>query len=221
MPGSIPAPIYFSFDGRTYAGYDGDTLASALLANGVAIVGRSFKMHRPRGVFARRRGRGQCVRATGAGRVHRTERTRDIAASLPRACERSGQNAWPNVRFDAFAVIGLFRRLLPASFYYKTFKWPSWHTWEGTGPTHMPVWAAPPAQADSRAITSSTCHTEVLVVGAGRSGLMAGLRRCAIRTRVLLIDDREEPGGSLLASPVEADGPGWSQARRELARATT
>ena len=209
-------PIYFSFDGHTYGGYEGDTLASALLANGVGIVGRSFKLHRPRGVFA-----------AGKEEVNAFVQLEDGAFTEPNAratlvplypsLRAQGQNAWPNVRFDALAILGPFKRVLPASFYYKTFKWPSWHTWEGLVRRIAGLGRAP-VQADSQTYQKQTCHTDLLIVGAGRAGLMAALE--AVREsnqHILLVDEQEQPGGALLASPIDADRAWLEMARQELA----
>ena len=122
-------PIAFFFDGRPYRGYAGDTLASALLANGVNILGRSFKIHRPRGLMAAGSDEPNALVQLEEG--GRTEpNVRASLQPLYPGLRARGQNAWPSVRFDLGAALGLLQPVLPASFYYKTMIWPNWHAWE-------------------------------------------------------------------------------------------
>ncbi len=122
-------PLGFRFDGRDYQGYAGDTLASALLAGGVRVVGRSFKYHRPRGIFTAGPEEPNAILRIGDG--ERAEpNVRATQVPLHDGLEAWSQNAWPSVRFDLGAVAGLAAPLLPAGFYYKTFMWPAgW--WRG------------------------------------------------------------------------------------------
>ena len=122
-------PLRFTFNGSSYGGYAGDTLASALMANGVRIVGRSFKYHRPRGIFALGVEEPNALVQLGIGA--RTEpNTRATQIELRDGLVAASQNCWPSVGLDLGAITGLFSRLLPAGFYYKTFKWPNWHLYE-------------------------------------------------------------------------------------------
>jgi len=197
-------PIHFSFDGKRYRGYEGDTLASALLANGVAVVGRSFKIHRPRGVFAAGKEEVNAFVQLEEG-PYTEPNARATLVPLYADLKATGQNAWPSVRFDGLAMLGLFKRVLPASFYYKTFKWPSWHTWEGLVRRIAGLGKAP-SQPDPQTYQKQTVHTDILIVGAGRAGLMAALE--IVREghqRVLVLDEQEKFGGSLLASAEQAD----------------
>ena len=121
-------PLRFTFDGKSYAGFAGDTIASALLANGVRIVGRSFKLHRPRGIVgAAYEDAGVLVeRVSPRNATNQSPTTTPVEAG---AVYRS-INAWPSANFDLGAIAQAFAPLLPAGFYYKTFMRPSWHLFE-------------------------------------------------------------------------------------------
>ena len=200
----LETPIEFSFDGRRYSGYAGDTLASALLANGVAVVGRSFKFHRPRGVFA------AGAEETGAfvqleSGAQGEPNARATLAPLYAGLAATGQNAWPDVRRDLWRFLDLLRPVLPAAFYYKTFQWPSWRFWEPLVRRAAGLGRAPSA-ADGHWYVKENGHAEVVVVGAGRAGLRAALSASADGSaRVWVLDEQEAPGGRLLASPDPAD----------------
>ncbi len=117
-------PLAFTFDGRRYGGFHGDTLASALLANGVRLVGRSFKYHRPRGILsAGSEEPNALVELRGGAR--REPNTRATVAELYDGLEAASQNRWPSLALDALAVNGLVGPVLSAGFYYKTFMWPA------------------------------------------------------------------------------------------------
>ena len=121
--------LNFTWEGRTFTGHPGDTLASALLANGVDIVGRSFKYHRPRGLLG-----------VGLEEPNAIIQLEDGANSIPNmkatqvelyeGLSAGPVNTWPCAKFDALSVISLFKRFIPAAFYYKTFMWPDWHLFE-------------------------------------------------------------------------------------------
>ena len=124
-------PLAFTFNGRSYEGFAGDTLASALLANGVRLVGRSFKYHRPRGIVANGGEEPNALVQVGTG-----ARTRpNILATRQELFDglvAASQNCWPSVGFDLGAMASLFSPFLPSGFYYKTFMWPAamWMTYE-------------------------------------------------------------------------------------------
>jgi sarcosine oxidase subunit alpha len=199
--------IPFSFDGKAYQGYAGDTLASALLGAGVAVVGRSFKTHRPRGV------RGHWVEEPNAffdltrdGRREPNARATTTFLEEGVALAARSINAAPNAEHDVFAFFDLFARFMPSGFYYKTFLWPNWRAFEpairamaGLGRID-PQWksAAPAAPRNRRC--------EVLVVGAGPSGLAAARAAAEAGMGVLVVDDRPGPGGSLLFRGGAPDG---------------
>lgn len=121
-------PISFTFDGRTYQGYPGDTLASALIANGVRLVGRSFKYHRPRGIYTAGSDEPNALVTLHEG--GRSEpNTRATTVELYDGLVAASQNRWPSLRFDLMAATSLLSPLLPAGFYYKTFMWPGLKGW--------------------------------------------------------------------------------------------
>ncbi len=197
-------PLLFQFDGKDYLGYQGDTLASALLANGVAVVGRSFKFHRPRGLF----GMGhEDANALVQLEVGATTEPNVRATLLPLydGLRASSQNRWPSVRFDILALLGLFKPVLPASFYYKTFVWPSWQFWEPLVRKLAGLGRAPDGP-DSQRYLKQNCTVDVLVVGAGRAGIEAAIESSLDKSkRVLLLDAGHKPGGYLLSSASAAD----------------
>ena len=193
-------PIGFSFDGERYAGYAGDTLASALLANGVRLVGRSFKYHRPRGVVADGAEEPNALVQLGAGATGEPN-ARATQVEIHDGLAAASQNCWPNVRFDVGAVNGVLGALIPAGFYYKTFMWPGrwWMRYEyfirrAAGLGHAPTGPDPDVYDKSHA------HCDVLVVGAGPSGLAAAYAAGRTGARVLVVDERPEPGGHLLGT---------------------
>ena len=116
-------PLEFYFNGRRYTGYQGDTLASALLANGVMLIGRSFKYHRPRGIVS-----AGTEEPNALIQLERGARTISnmLATRVPLydGLDATSVNCWPSPDFDIMAINGLFHRILPAGFYYKTFMWP-------------------------------------------------------------------------------------------------
>ena len=117
-------PLLFRFDGKRYQGFAGDTLASALIANGVSLFGRSFKYHRPRGVLSAGPEEPNALVELRGG-TRREPNTRATVAELYDGLEASSQNRWPSLRFDAMGINQLFTPILSAGFYYKTFMWPA------------------------------------------------------------------------------------------------
>ena len=197
-------PLGFRFNGRDYRGVEGDTLASALLANGVRLTARSFKYHRPRGIV----GAGPEEPATLVeldGR-HASANRAVTTIRLEDGMTARSVNCWPSPRFDLGAVNQMFARLIPAGFYYKTFKWPGWRLYEpairkAAGLAGAPK--APPAEGHFEAVNA---HADALVVGAGPAGLIAALVAGRAGFRVMLADERTEAGGSLLDRRLEIDG---------------
>ena len=188
-------PLRFRFDGRDYTGFAGDTLASALLANGVRITARSFKYHRPRGIM----GKGVEEPAT------LVELAGDLASGnrpattvpLTEGLEARSVNAWPSARFDLGAVNQLIARFIPAGFYYKTFKWPNWHVYEPSIRRAAGL-ANAPSSPPKAGYEARHAHADLLIAGAGPAGLMAALVAGRAGARVILADEGMEAGGSLL-----------------------
>ena len=201
-------PVSFSFDGERYIGYAGDTLASALLANGVRLVGRSFKYHRPRGVVTDGVEEPNALVQLGIG-ANSEPNARATQVEIHDGLAAASQNCWPSVRFDAGAVNGLLGALFPAGFYYKTFMWPGrwWMRYEYFIRRAAGLGRAP-SGPDPDTYDKSYGHCDVLVIGAGPSGLAAAHAAGRTGARVLVVDERSEPGGRLLGTrQAIADAP--------------
>ncbi len=206
--------LTFTFNGRQYTGCHGDTLASALLANGVRLVGRSFKYHRPRGVM------GAGIEETNAlvQLLHPRDEPNVQATRLPLVDGLAARsiNCWPSVGFDLGAVNSLLSPLFPAGFYYKTFMWRPWKEYARVirrfaGLGNNPV-ARDPGHYERR-----YHHCDLLIVGSGPAGLAAALAAAGADIRVMLVDDGEQPGGSLLNLPCPVDGRAGDVWAREVA----
>lgn len=215
-------PIAFHFDGRPLSGFHGDTLASALLANDVRLVGRSFKYHRPRGILSAGAEEPNALVTLGEGAAALPNVS---ATTLPLADGMAtfSQNRWPTLGFDVLSINQWFAPLLGAGFYYKTFMWPA-AFWErlyeplirrAAGLGRLPL-APDPARYDR---DHGFC--DLLVIGAGPAGLAAALTAGRAGLRVILADDGAAPGGSLLGLRQRVDGIGgadWvAQTYAELA----
>ncbi|HYC14707.1 MAG TPA: 2Fe-2S iron-sulfur cluster-binding protein, partial [Stellaceae bacterium] len=199
-------PVRFVFNGRRYWGFDGDTLASALLANGVRIVGRSFKYHRPRGVFGLGAEEPNALVQLGLG-ARSEPNARATQVEIFEGLVAASQNCWPSVRFDLGAATGLFARLLPAGFYYKTFMWPPrwWIHYER--PIRAMAGMGHCADApDPDRYEHCHAHCDVAVVGGGPAGIAAALAAAASGARVCLIDEDTRLGGTLLSASERIDG---------------
>ena len=201
--------LEFSFNKKRYQGYQGDTLASALLANQVRVVGRSFKYHRPRGIVAGGAEEPNAIMQVESG-VGTTPNLRATQVELYYGLSASSVNCWPNVDFDIGAFTGAISRILPAGFYYKTFMWPQslWMWYEG----HIRRAAGlgrVPSGPDPDTYDRYNSHCDVLVAGGGASGLAAALAAARTGARVLIADEQNELGGQLLGNhePIDA-GPG-------------
>lgn len=198
--------IEFYFNGRLYTGYKGDTLASALLANGVKLVGRSFKYHRPRGIMTAGTEEPNALvqLERGANTIPNVPATR---IPLYDGLDASSVNCWPSPQFDVMAINGLFHRILPAGFYYKTFMWPAsaWKFYEhfirrAAGLGHSPK------EPDTDTYDKMNAHADVVIIGAGPAGLSAALSAGRTGARVILVDENTELGGQLLNEREEIDG---------------
>jgi methylglutamate dehydrogenase subunit C len=198
-------PIEFTFDGRRMAGFAGDTLASALLANGVTLVGRSFKYHRPRGVYCAGPEEPNALVTLRDG----SRRTPNIPATtieLVDGVVAESQNRWPSLRFDLEALNSLFAPFLAAGFYYKTFMGPTRRSWMVYEPFIRRAAGLGRASATSDPDHYEVRHgfTDVAVIGAGPAGLAAAIAAADAGAKVTLIEQDFVEGGSLLAT---ADPP--------------
>ncbi|MDQ2067791.1 2Fe-2S iron-sulfur cluster-binding protein [Xinfangfangia sp. CPCC 101601] len=205
-------PISFTWNGKKMQGFEGDSLASALIANGVGIVGRSFKYHRPRGFMA-----------LGAEDPNAMVSVRDAHGYTPSI--RAGQmplaegmevrsvTGWPSASFDIGALAGLGKPFFGAGFYYKTMMWPNW-SWFEPIVRRATGFGRPDGSKESRAAQHQYQAVDVLVVGAGPAGLAAAQGLIGSGLSVLVAEQEQRPGGSLLWEEAEIDGkPGiaWAQ----------
>ncbi len=196
-------PIGFRFNGSAYQGYAGDTLASALLANGVHLVGRSFKYHRPRGIVSA--GAEEPNAIVQVGIDPRTDpNIRATQLELVEGLTARSQNCWPSVEFDIGAVNNTLSRMFPAGFYYKTFMWPAalWMKYEYVI-RHAAGLGTAPSQPDPDRYDKTNAHCDVLVVGAGPAGLAAALAAAKTGARVILAEQDPQMGGQLFSHPGE------------------
>jgi sarcosine oxidase subunit alpha len=195
--------LRFTFDGRSFEGAQGDTLASALLANGVHLVGRSFKYHRPRGILTAGSEEPSALVTVRRDAARTTPNLRATQVELYDGLCAESQNRWPSLAFDLGRVNDLLSPLFPAGFYYKTFMWPR----AGWAALYEPLIRATtglgraPSQPDPDRYESRYAHCDVLVVGAGPAGLAAALSAAEGGARVVLCDEQAEFGGSLLSDP--------------------
>jgi sarcosine oxidase subunit alpha len=199
-------PLRFCFDGRAYRGFQGDTLASALLANDVRIVGRSFKYHRPRGLLAAGAEEPNALVRVGAG-AHLDPVLRATEVELYDGLEARAVNCWPNARLDAGALLRPLERFLPAGFYYKSLMWPAWRWYEGFIRRAAGLGRIS-GEPDPARYESQYAHCDVLVVGAGPAGLAAALAAARQGQRVLLCEQESRLGGRLLWDRCQVDGRG-------------
>ena len=197
-------PLSFTFDGKKYTGFEGDALASALLANGVRVVGRSFKYHRPRGILAAGAEESNALVTVGQGGLEEPNVRATLQPLYDGLAARS-QNCWPNVRFDIGRSLDYLHFLWPAGFYNKTFIWPHWHWYEriirrisGLGKL--------PTGDDPDHYVHHNVHCDVLIVGAGPAGLGAALTASEHGLRVVVTEQDSQLGGSLLWSEESIDG---------------
>nr|HMQ58192.1 2Fe-2S iron-sulfur cluster-binding protein [Rhizobiaceae bacterium] len=199
--------LAFTFNGEAMQGHFGDTLASALLANGRRLVARSFKYHRPRGIFTAGSEEPNALVQLRAG-AHQEPNTRATMVELFDGLSATSQNHRGSLEFDWMAVNDLFSPFLSAGFYYKTFMWPK-AFWEkvyeplirsaaGLGRLSM--------REDPDIYNKGFLHCDLLVIGAGPAGLAAALTAARSGARVILADEDFLPGGRLNAETLELDG---------------
>lgn len=202
-------PLSFQFDGRRYTGYEGDTLASALLAAGVRLVGRSFKYHRPRGVLtAGSEEPNALVELRGGAR--REANTRATVAELFDGLDARSQNRWPSLAFDVGAINSLFSPIFIAGFYYKTFMWPAawWEKLYEPAIRRAAGLGRASREPDPDSYEKAYAYCDVLIIGAGAAGLAAALAAARSGARVILCDEDFLLGGRLNGERHEIDGLG-------------
>ena len=210
--------INFSFDGKAYTAQEGDTLAAALLRNGIGLVGRSFKYHRPRGIMTAGVEEPNALVTVGeGGRAEPNTRATDVF--VYEGLVAKSQNRWPNLSFDVGAVLGLAAPALSAGFYYKTFfgsakKWMFYEYFirKAAGLGNAPT------QADPDRFSHRAAFCDVLIVGAGPAGLQAALEAAEAGKRVILVEQDSILGPSLIRDPQELDAA-WIEATAARIRA--
>ncbi len=199
-------PLSFTFDGKSYLGCEGDTLASALLANNVRLMGRSFKYHRPRGPLTAGSEEPNALVELRTG-ARQEPNTRATTAELYDGLTANSQNRWPSLKFDAMAINDRFSNFLTAGFYYKTFMWPAVF-WEkvyepiirkaaGLGSLSM--------QDDPDTYDKGFLHCDMLIIGAGPAGLAAALTAGRAGANIILADEDFAIGGRLNAETYTLD----------------
>jgi len=206
--------ISFKFNGKNYYGYQGDTLASALIAHGVHLVGRSFKYHRPRGFF-------------GAGvdepyaivQLYRNGETdpncRATEQELFEGLEAKSVNCWPSVNFDIGAINNFLNKFFPAGFYYKTFMWPKsfWYKIYEPFIRKAAGFGVASTKHDNERYEHKYEYCDLLITGSGPSGLASAYAAAKNGARVILAEDKPRFGGSLLTSEVNIgnqSGKDWA-----------
>ena len=191
--------VSFKFDGKTYYGFKGDTLASALIANGIHLVARSFKYHRPRGIMTAGSEEPNAIVQINGNTAYTEPNVRATEIEIYDGLEASSQNCWPNVNFDIGGINNILSPLLPAGFYYKTFMWPAsfWEKYEyfirksaGLGKS--------PTKPDPDLYEHKYIHCDVLIIGGGISGIMAAKTAAENNYKTLLLDEKPHLGGTTI-----------------------
>ncbi|PTR10880.1 MULTISPECIES: 2Fe-2S iron-sulfur cluster-binding protein [unclassified Novosphingobium] len=200
------APLDFTFDGRAHRGFAGDSLASALVASGQMLFGRSFKYHRPRGILGMGTEEPNALvtvdrGGAGPGWGRRTPNLRAPSVPLYQGLTAQSQNRYPSLKFDLGAVNDRLGAFFPAGFYNKTFMWPrsAWEKLYEPAIRRMAGLGASPTERDPDHYDATYAHCEVLVVGGGLAGIDAALAAAADGGRVILIDEQDELGGGALS----------------------
>ena len=201
--------IAFTFDGKSYSGLKGDTLASALLANGVHLMGRSFKYHRPRGPVGAGFEEPNALVTVTRGVGQMTPNLRATTVEIYEGMIAKSQNNWPNLSFDTGAFNNVFSALFPAGFYNKTFMWPKsfWDKVYEPFIRNMAGLGPAPTEHDPDVYGSVYGSCDVLIVGSGPAGLAAAIAAAKKDQRVILVDETPVLGGSLIGvGNVSIDG---------------
>jgi len=205
--------LRFRFDGGEFSGHPGDTLASALLANGIRLVGRSFKYHRPRGIVTAGSEEPNALVEIGEG-ARRDPNTRATVAELHDGLVARSQNRFPSRNFDLLAFNDLLAPFLGAGFYYKTFMWPAafWERLYEPLIRRAAGLGSLSGEPDPDIYEKATAHCDILVIGAGPAGLQAARVAAHSGARVILADEDFALGGRLGAERMEVgslSGQAW------------
>ena len=200
-------PVGFRFDGKDYTGFQGDTLASALLASGVRVFGRSFKYHRPRGVMTAGSEEPSALVTVGRGAAQ-VPNVRATVQEIHAGLDARGQNAWPSVNVDLMAVNDLFAPFFSAGFYYKTFMWPRkfWESLYEPAIRRAAGLGALSRKHNEDHYEKAYAFCDLLVIGSGPAGLMAALAAGRAGADVILAEEDHVMGGRLLAEVQEVAG---------------
>ncbi|MCJ8055532.1 sarcosine oxidase subunit alpha [Shinella curvata] len=208
----------FTFDGKTIDALEGDTVASALLANGVHLVGRSFKYHRPRGILSAGPEEPNALIDVSRDAARRQPNVRAPVQEVFDGMKVESQNRWPSLAFDIGGINNLMSPFFAAGFYYKTFMWPK-AAWEKVYEPFIRKAAGlgvSPTEEDPDHYASRYAYCDVLVAGAGVAGLSAALAAAEAGARVILVDEQPEVGGALhydLSVKIDGqNGYDWAQA---------
>jgi heterotetrameric sarcosine oxidase alpha subunit len=208
--------LRFSFDGAIMNGFAGDTLASALIANGTSLVGRSFKYHRPRGIVSAGPEEPNALVELRRG-ARREPNSKATTIELYDGLAAQSQNRWPSLRFDLRAIHQLAAPLLVAGFYYKTFMWPAalWEKLYEPAIRRSAGLGRLSGEPDPDLYEKACAFCDLLVVGGGPAGLSAALAAGRAGARVILVDEDFMLGGRLLSETLQVDGmPGAAWARQ-------
>ncbi|MGI9365948.1 MAG: sarcosine oxidase subunit alpha [Rhizobiaceae bacterium] len=206
--------VRFTFDSTTYEGLEGDTLASALLANGVHLMGRSFKYHRARGVIAAGAEEPNALMQISRDASRTTPNVRASVQEIFDGMKAESQNRFPTLHFDVGAVNNALSPLFSAGFYYKTFKWPAaaWDTVFEPFIRRAAGLGKSPTEADPDRYSNRFAHCDVLIIGGGPAGLTAALAAAKKKKQVILCDENPHPGGWLLSdTDIQIDGQSGAQ----------
>ncbi|MGF9563284.1 sarcosine oxidase subunit alpha [Neorhizobium sp. JUb45] len=207
----------FTFDGKTYTALEGDTVASALLAHGVHLLGRSFKYHRPRGILSAGPEEPNALLDVSRDASRRQPNVRATVQEVFDGAKIASQNRWPSLKHDIGAFNDLLSPFFAAGFYYKTFMWPkeAWHKLYEPIIRRAAGLGEAPKEGDTDHYASRYEHCDVLIAGAGVAGLTAALSAAATGAKVILVDEQPEVGGALhFDSSTEIDGKNgfdWAQ----------
>ncbi len=199
--------VGFRFDGKDYTGFEGDTLASALLASGVKVLGRSFKYHRPRGVMTAGSEEPNALVTVGKGAAQ-VPNVRATVQEIHAGLDAQGQNAWPSVNVDLMGVNDLFAPFFSAGFYYKTFMWPRafWEKLYEPAIRRAAGLGALSGKHNEDTYEKAWAHCDLLVIGSGPAGLMAALTAARAGADVILAEEDHLMGGRCLVETFEIGG---------------